>query len=619
MINLERLAEYPVVAIDVETTGLHFYRDTMFGVAVAARDGDRIVSKYWDIRNTPRVVKILADVVPRCKKVVNANIKFDAHFLHNIGINLPLDRIECTGVLAALINEHEPSFSLDSLSRKYVGRGKVEIYEELARLFGGQPTRTAQITNLHRAPASLVAKYAVEDAALAIELWEWQQGEVARQGLEQVWNLERRLTPVLIDMEEHGVRVDEERAHNSLGKIDTEVSANQRRLNDLIGGSLNVNSSPQMRKAFGVKKVEAPTPKGYVWTTDRDFHLPFTDSGEASIGKDSLISMSTMGDDRAKLVLTIRKLVKAKSFLKDHIIGHAVNGRVFPNYNQTRGDNELGTGTGRFSIDDPALQQIPMRDLEIAEIARSCFIPEDGCDWICGDWKQMEFRVFAHYTKDENIIKAYNDDPNTDYHQVVADLTGLPRTARFTGDANAKQINLGLVFGMGKGKMAWEMGMEYTIRYGKDGQEWYNAGPKAIELFDKYHAAIPGVQKLLDQAGSIAKSRGYVETIMKRHIRFPGGKATHKAGGLVFQGSSADAMKQKMVELHPICKKEGVNMLLSVHDELNFSAEKGESARQSVAIKEVLECFDGVKCPIKFRVPIRSSVAIGPNWFEACK
>jgi DNA polymerase I-like protein with 3'-5' exonuclease and polymerase domains len=230
----------------------------------------------------------------------------------------------------------------------------------------------------------------------------------------------------------------------------------------------------------------------------------------------------------------------------------------------------------------------------------------------------MEFRVFAHYTKDPNILRAYQDDPDTDYHQIVSDITGIPRKPRFAGDANAKQINLGMVFGMGMGKMAYEMGLDYTVRYGDDGREWFNAGPKAQEVFNTYHSSIPGVSKLLSQASSIAKSRGFVQTIMGRHLRFPGGKYTHKAGGLVFQGSSADCMKQKMVELWPICEAEGAPMLLSVHDELDFSVPKGSS--QLVArIKEVLETFDGERCPIKLRVPIKSSVEVADNWFEASK
>lgn len=618
MINLERLHEYPIVSADCETTGLHWYRDKAFSVALAAFDGQRIVSGYYDLREKPHIVKVLATELPRCQRVVNHNMKFDAHFLREAGIQVPLDRIECTSVRAALINEHEPSFSLDSLGKKHVGRGKQDIYGELAALFGGLPTRAAQMKNLHRAPTALAAKYATPDPEIAIQLWQWQEAEIERQGLQKVWNLERQITPILVQMEKHGVRVDEDRAARSIENVDREIDAAQHSLNKLAGKEINANSPLQMRGLFKAAKREAKNARGYEWATDRGFALEITETGEASIGKDSLKVMAAQGDDRAKHILTLRRMTKARSFLKDHIIGHAVNGRVFPNYNQTRSESGLGTGTGRFSIDDPALQQIPARDKDVAAIVRACFLPEEGEEWACADWEQFEFRWFAHYTKDPKILKAYTDNPNTDYHSIVSEITGIPRNPRHAGDPNAKQINLGLVFGMGQGELAYQMGLEYTTTC--DGtREWKRAGPKAIELFDKYHGAIPGVKALLSQASSIARSRGYVETAMGRHIRFPGGQFTHKAAGLVFQGTSADCMKQKMVEMWPVSQKKGFNMLLSVHDELDFSFPKKESKRLQKVVKDSLQTFDGERCPIKCRVPILSSVAVGPNWYEASK
>lgn len=617
-INLERLHEYPLVSIDVETTGLYWYKDQIFGIAVAAWvEGLGIVSGYYDVRDKPQVISVLRKVVPKIKWLVNHNIKFDANFLANLGIHVPLDRVECTSVRAALINEHEHSFSLDELAKKYLDAAKVDVYHELAAMFGGKPTREAQIKNLHRAPLSLAGRYAVEDPALAIRLWMWQEEEIKRQGLGQVCSLERDVLAILIQMERHGVRVGEQRAMDSMAVVTNKIHKAQADLDRIAGKPVNANSPKQMQAMLGVNKIT--TADGHEWRTDAGVLLPMTEAGGPSIGKDTLMILAGQGDKRAEQVLTLRKMIKANSFLKDHILGHAVNGRVYPNYNQTRGDNDLGTGTGRFSINDPALQQIPARDGDIAEIVRSCFLPEPGHLWCCGDWAQFEFRWFAHYTKDPNILKAYEDDPDTDYHQIVSDITGIPRKPRFAGDANSKQINLGMVFGMGKGKMAYEMGLDFTVRRGDDGREWYNAGPKAEAIFDTYHSSIPGVSKLLSEASSIAKSRGYVQTIMGRHLRFPGGKYTHKAGGLVFQGTSADCMKQKMVELWPICKNEGIEMLLTVHDELDFSMPMGEAPRQMARVKEVLETFDGERCPIKCRVPIKSSVELGANWYEASK
>jgi DNA polymerase I-like protein with 3'-5' exonuclease and polymerase domains len=392
--------------------------------------------------------------------------------------------------------------------------------------------------------------------------------------------------------------------------MDGRIAALQRKLNKVAGGEINANSPPQMRALFGVKKRDDDR-----WYTDTGVLLDTTDGGEGSIGKVALRRMADGNDPRAKAILGIRTYTKAKSFLKDHILGHETNGHVYPNYNQTKGENDLGTGTGRFSINDPALQQIPKRDKEIAEITRACFLPDKGQDWACADWAQFEFRWFAHYVNDPALLSKYTTDPSTDFHALVAEITGLPRDAKYAGNtANAKQINLGLVFGMGEGKLAAEMGLEFSVRKDKNGREWLVAGTDAQAKFKQYHDAIPGIRTLLNKAASISRSRGYVKTIMGRHIRLQNHEA-YKAGGLVFQGTSADCMKQKMIELHAVAKAQGFRMLLSVHDEVDFSVPPGKKPPIR-AIKYILEDF-GPHAKIQCRVPIISDINSGKNWAEA--
>ena len=612
---LSELHRYPLVAVDVETTGTHWYRDRLFGVAIAASgaDGQGMVSEYWDIRDRPEVLVALRKELPRVKRVINHWAKFDAHFLLNHDIKL--QSIECTGVRSALINEHEREFTLDYLAKKYLKESKVDIYQDLADLFGGKATRDVQMKNLHRADPRLVRKYARVDPELAIKLWLWQEREIEKQGLQKVWDLERRLTPVLVDIERGGVRVDLPRVKKALAEINQRVAQRQHELNKLVGKEVNANSSPQVRAMFGAEKRDGN------WYVGK-YMVEQTDGGEPSFNADVLRALSEF-DKRAELLLAMRKLTKGRSFLTNHILEHEVNGYVYPNYNQTREESGLGTGTGRFSVNDPAMQQIPARDKEVASIVRACFLPDKGHEWVCYDWKQFEFRWFAHYVKNRTLTKRYEDDPESDFHKMVSDLTGLPRSPRFAGDANAKQINLGLVFGMGEGKMAAEMGLPHAVEKRKfngeeEEREFLVAGPEAKAVFTQYHSAIPGIKELLAQASSIAKSRGHVQTVMERHLRFPGGKFTHKAGGLVFQGSSADCIKQKMIELHGLSKDLGFRYLLSVHDENDVSLAPGNT-RAKRAIQEVLETFDGVKCPIFCRIPIRADMGIGPNWWEASK
>jgi DNA polymerase-1 len=609
-LNIERLDEYPVVSIDIESTGLHWHTDKLFGVAIAAYDGERIYSDYFDIRTNDKILPLLRDKVPQIKLLVNHNAKFDAHFLLNERVLIPTDRIECTMVRAALINEWETSFSLDVLAGKYLNARKVDIYPELARLFGGAPTRAVQIKNLHRAPEALARKYAIEDPVLAIKLWLWQEDEIKRQGLEQVWQLEKDVLPVLLRMERQGVRVDEDRAHESLGVLDVKITEATNRLHKVAGHEVNVNSSKQMRSMFGVEKRDDGD-----WYCGA-FKCETTGGGEASIDADALRILDGLGNDKAKAVLNLRKMIKTKSFLKDHVIGHSIDGFVYPNYNQARSENGLGTGTGRFSINDPALQQIPARDVEVAEIVRSCFIPEYGNEWCCFDFKQFEQRWFGHYANDENVYQMYRDDPNVDFYQIMANLTGLPRNPGHAGQANAKQMTLAAIFGMGAGKLAKEMGMPY-IAQKRDGHTYYKAGREAYAVLDKFHGAVPGIRHHLERAESIAKSRGYVKTVMGRHLRFPNGMGAHKAGGLVLQGSAADSLKLKMVRIAKLIGGTDIKMLLSVHDEIDMDVPPHEKHLIPGIIKEYT-AFDGVEGPL-CRTPIICNADFGANWYEASK
>jgi DNA polymerase-1 len=389
--------------------------------------------------------------------------------------------------------------------------------------------------------------------------------------------------------------------------IDTSMASSTASLTQTAGKRVNVNSPKQMRELFEVKK------RGNNWFCG-GFALEKTDGGEASISADSLRSLSTLGNDKAKLVLGLRKMIKARSFLKDHVLGHSINGMVFPNYNQARGENGLGTGTGRFSVSDPALQQIPARDKDIAAAVRSCFIPDDCNEWCCFDFSQFEQRWFAHYAKDENVYRMYRDNPNTDFYQAMSDLTGLPRNPEYAGQANAKQMTLAAIFGLGAGKLAKEMGMPYEIEESR-GKIYYKAGSAAIEVLGRFHSAVPGIRHHLESAQNIAKSRGYIKTIMGRHIRFPNGVGAHKAGGLVLQGSAADSLKLKMVKIHEIIKGTGIKMLLSVHDEIDMSIPP-HAKHLTDEIVRVYTTFDGVEGPL-CRVPIICNAVYGKNWYEA--
>lgn len=624
-----RLRDYPVISLDTETTGLKWWVDKVFGVSISAPDGN---DWYWDIRRDPGAIEFLRDEIPRCRRIFAHNLKFDWHMCREAGIVLPKDRVECTMIRAALIDEHLLTYDLDALGKKYIGQGKdTDIWPELAAIFGGRPTKNAQAPNLSRAPKELVGKYAKKDTRTCLDLGLWQDGEIERQGIERVVDLERRLVPVMVEMERGGVRVDVEKAEEAVVSINRQADTLQYQLDSLAGFAVNPNPSGSIKQLFNPKKDEHGR-----WVLIDGTIAPATPAGAPSIDASVLRSMK---HPAAEMILRLRKLIKTRdTFLRGHILGHHHNGVIHANFNQTKSDNELGTGTGRLSVNDPALQQIHKRDKEIASIVRALFGPDDEeSDWVCNDWAQMDFRVFAHYVNDPRILGMYAQDPDTDFHKLASDLTGLPRSPRFAGDANAKQINLGLVFGMGQGTLAEEMGLPYTEQINYTGRgcracdakicdnpahlkTWKKPGPEAEAVFERYHGAIPGVKDLLQNASSVAKSRGYVKTILGRRIRFPRGMFTHKAGGLIFQGSAADALKVKLIELHEYLESEnnGARLLLNVHDEFDTNVPRGDEKTRA-EISRIVTHFDGVGTPIKFRVPIRTDQGVGPNWWEASK
>lgn len=600
--------EGKTIALDTETTGLKWWEDVIFGVAIATDEGEW----YWDVRREPKIWAWLSRNLNTTAKIVGHNIKFDCLFMKKAGCEPWGEKLYDTMIQGALINEHEFSYDLDSLGHKYVGAGKdVAVYAELAELFGGPPTKHAQAPNLHKAPHGLVGRYAKQDVRTTLALFKWQMDEIERQDLFRVVDLERRLLPIVINMEWEGVRVDVGRAEQAVEVVSAEIITKQKRLDELAGFPVNPNPSGSIHRLFAPRQDASGQ-----WRCSDGTPIGSTPAGKPSLNADALRRIKLPA---AELVLDIRQLIRMKDvFLLGHVLSYQVDGLIHCNMNQTKGDSEHGTGTGRFSIDTPALQQIPKRNKLIAKVVRSVFIPDKDHHWLCADYSQFEFRWFAHFAKNLQLIDAYNKDPDIDFHGLTAKLTGLPRVKTPEIKGNAKQINLGLVFGMGEGRMASEMGLPYTVEFDEQrGKEWLKAGPEAKALFSKYHQAIPGIKGYLERASAVARDRGFVVSVGGRHIRFPGGFFTHKAGGIILQASAADALKQKMIETYNGLAAMPIRLMLSVHDELNFSSYIGYT-HDVEAVKEIMEDF-GPKSAYPMRVPVRTDPKTGDNWWEASK
>ena len=602
---LPDLSLYPAVAIDTETTGLKFWKDQLFGVAMAWDDGVKLRSIYVDVRD-PDHKRWLKDQLPRIRRLVAFNSKFDMHMLREAGLSWGGRTIEDCMIREALLDEHRQSYSLDAVARDRLGRGKDEPWAELAEMFGGPATKEAQIGNLARAPIELTAKYATTDAELALLLWVGQEKEIEKQDMRRIVDIEHRLLTVVVDMERYGVRVDLERAAAASDTLYEMTIAGRQELNKLAGWDVNVNSNPQAHKI--VQPVKDSMGR---WRAKDGTPLEDTESGGPSVRTSALHNMRFR---EAQLIAQVRGWIKAREvFIDRYILQDSHLGYIHANINQTKTEYDAGTGTGRFSITEPALQQIHARDVKLASVVRSCFLSDPGQLWGSFDYSQIDFRCFVHYVNQPVLTRAYQENPATDFHGLISGLISIPRDRdEKTGGANAKQINLGLIFGMGGGRMCREMGLDYYI----DEKGNLRAGPEGEAIFKRYHGTVPGIRHLTRSVEDVARTRGYIITPLGRRLHFPYESEAHKAAGLLYQGACADIIKYKMIELHDMLKGTGSRLMLTVHDELCVSLAEGT---ESGPIVELLQRFDGIQTPMKFRVPILCKAGIGVNWYEATR
>lgn len=603
-----RFSEATEIAFDTETTGLNWPADRAFGFSISTPD---YVACYHDIRHEPGATDWFNDEMSRFRGLVIChNASFDYKMAESVGLYLPLDRMDDTVIRACLINEHEHSFSLDHLSEKYLGERKEDIYPELARIFGGRATRNVQMPNLHRADPSVVSPYATKDPILTMKLWQWQEEEIKKQGIERICEFERRVFIPIVKAEMRGVRVDLAAAEKAMAKLTLVIDEDQKELNHLIGREMNVNSPKQAKEVFKPEMDEFGE-----WVADNGHVLQKTDSGNPSLDAEALRGMEN--DRRAQLILAIRSTVKTRdTFLGGHVLGHAVGDRVYPHVNQNKGE-DAGTGSGRLSYTEPALQQIPSRNKKVASVVKPVFLPEPGCEWASFDQNSFEVRIFAHLVNNPVINAAYARDEKLDLHQYVADLTGLPRNATYSGQANAKQLDLSMIFNSGNGAIAEKMGMPWEWNSFKDkgGKivKYKKAGEEAEAVIAKYHERVPGVRELAQRAKMAAESFGYVQTKHGRRLRFPHKFKTYKASGLAIQATSADINKEMWLLCDQLLSGPR-HLIMNTHDSYEINVEAGADA-----MKLRKELQEGIRAAVPWvRVPLVLDLnGSGTNYWTA--
>ena len=597
-----------IISLDYETTGLKYWDPDfrVFGIGLATG----VDSWYWDIRDNPNVVSWLRDTI-RNRTVVAQNAQYEYQCSRVLGADPRLTNWYCTMVAECLINEHHLTYDLASIAKyRGIDSQKTAILEEIRTAMGWRDSREV-LRRLSEVPAAMVARYGASDASDALLIYRAQQPEISKQDLHRVLRLEQDVMPVLADMSWTGIRVNLEAAHAAIPRLDDQEGILQAEINAITGGKFNVNSSPQVREFFKPEPISK-----FQWRL-----LDGTLVGPTKGGKGPSLDqnvMRTIKHPLAEKILALRKTIKLRdTFIRGHVIGSADgDGYVHTQFNQTRNDADAGTVTGRLSSTDPALQQITKRDKVNAAILRAMFLPDAEDEWLCADYSQVDFRCAAHLINDQSVIDAYALDPSLDYHQIVSDMTGIPRNATYAGAPNTKQINLGLAFGAGPGKLAFMMGMPYDIKESR-GKMQYIPGQSATDVFNLYHKKLHGVKQFMKKAEAIAKETGYVRTAIGRRLRFPAG--AHKAAGLLYQSYAADLHKIGLVEVDALIRSERfpARILMSCHDEIGVSMKHDDMVKNQI-VKHYTN-FNSKDSVIQMRVPITASGNFGINWYEASK
>jgi DNA polymerase I-like protein with 3'-5' exonuclease and polymerase domains len=516
------------------------------------------------------------------------NAMYDVCWIRSMGIEIKGDVVD-TMIAASLINENRFRYDLNSLGREYVGWGKAETaLRQAAENWGVDPK-----SELWKLPAMYVGTYAERDAELTYNLWKVLKKELSNQDLEAIFELETDLFPCLVDMKFKGVRVDVQKAHI----VKQQLASEEKQL--LLQIKKETNIDVQIWAARSIARV-----------FDR-LKLPYERTLKTNAPSFTKNFLSSHSHPLVNKISKAREINKAHTTFIDTIIRFEHNGRIHADINQIRSDDG-GTVTGRFSYANPNLQQIPARNKDLGPLIRSLFIPESGCEWGCFDYNQQEPRLVVHYASLQQLPSAMNvvdtyKNGEADFHKIVADMADIPRL-------QAKTINLGLFYGMGKAKLQAELGVSKE---------------KAQELFQLYHGKVPFVKQLMNAVSNRAQQRGQIRTLLGRLCRFhlwepnyfgihkplsfeqavqehgPGIKRayTYKALNKLIQGSAADMTKKCMLELY----KAGIIPHIQIHDELDISVENDKQAEQIVKIMETA---------VELQVPNKVDYESGKNWGE---
>jgi len=639
------LTDIDLVAVDLETydpnlktKGLGAVRKDGFvtGIAIATKNQTLyfpIAHAMTDNLPVEETWNYLNEKVFKNKDIrkVFHNAMYDVCWIRSATGDMPQGQLLDTMIAASVIDETRMRYSLDSISKDYLNEAKYKY--DLAEKSLAECGIKDPMSNMHKLPYSLVKDYAEQDVNLTLKLWNLfekkldevlytkinEDGSKELKSCRQIFELETKLFPCLVDMKFKGVKIDVEKA-KTLGKL------LEKRRDNLI---------KIIKKRTGLDvEIWAASSIKHLLDHQKITKYKKTKAGLPQLPKDFL---KTHENRFLRMIVKARECDKAKGTFVEGLLEFVHEGRIHADINQIRSD-QGGTVTGRFSMSNPNLQQIPSRGI-IGKKMRELFLPEDGCVWGSFDYSQQEPRIVVHYAlklglPGTDTLKNEFNKEDADFHQIVADMAQISRTM-------AKTINLGLFYGMGKIKLASELNL---------------TRPKANALFAEYHAKVPFVRRLSQDLIEFAEEHKLLFTLKDRFCRFnkwetrnrewnntinryepvpiltrEGAETafkaellekfkdnvadnymqdfdryykpafTYKALNRLIQGSAADMTKKAMVDLY----EKGILPQIQIHDELCLSIKNDNDA---LVVKETME--QAIPLEVKNKVNYKK----GKNW-----
>ncbi|MBN2023500.1 MAG: DNA polymerase I [Pirellulales bacterium] len=582
---LDQLREQKCVSLDTETTHLWPRWAKIVGCSFAWNDDEAWYLPVRGPRGEPRLepeatLAALRPVLedPHVEKI-GQNLKYDMIVLRAAGIRLAGAAFD-TMVASYLLDAGERNHNLDDLAQRYLNHTTIKITELIGR--GKDQKRMDEVS------IAAVCDYAAEDALLPWRLRPILARRLAEEGLERLFTeVEMPLVDVLVELEFNGITVDRRRLAELSERYGRRVEALEAEIHELAGRPLNIASPKQLQEIL-FKELKLPVVK-------KTKTGPSTDA-------DVLAELAPLHPLPAKIG-EYRQYAKLKSTYVD-----ALPEMIFPETGRVHASfNQVVTATGRLSSSDPNLQNIPVRTAEGRDI-RSAFVPgEPGWLLLAVDYSQIELRVLAHFSGDEQLRAAFARDEDI-HARVAAEVHHVPlEEVTPAMRREAKAVNFGVVYGQSPFGLARQLGIE------KDA---------AAAFIDAYFERYPGIEGFLRRVLAECRQTGYVSTILGRRrairgVRADAGRqrnlAERTAVNTVIQGSAADLIKQAMIAIHARLAREDApaRILLQIHDELIFEV---PPEGQSPLGRLVAEEMAGVE-PLS--VPLKVDVKVGPNWADA--